>query len=127
LVAAYLPGVAADGLTQASQAGVRLLSPWQGGLAFTAWAAAIAAAGTVVTARRDITGSGTKIVTRWSTVTVSWGRGDRDSVTGRSWVRPLREDRVRPRTDHHERPRGSLCSIPWQVRKPAASICFSRI
>ena len=55
LVAAYLPGVAADGLTQASQAGVRLLPAWQGGLVFTALAAAIAAAGTVMTARRDIT------------------------------------------------------------------------
>jgi ABC-2 type transport system permease protein len=52
---AYLPGVAADGLTQASQAGVRLLSPWQGGLVFTAWTIAFAAAGTMVTARRDIT------------------------------------------------------------------------
>jgi hypothetical protein len=28
---AYLLGAAADGLTQASQAGVRLLAPWQGG------------------------------------------------------------------------------------------------
>jgi ABC-2 type transport system permease protein len=55
LVAAYLPGVAADGLTQASQAGVRLLPAWQGGLVFTALAAAIAAAGTIMTARRDIT------------------------------------------------------------------------
>jgi len=55
LVAAYLPGVAADGLTQASQAGVRLLPVWQGGLVFTAWAVASAAAGTVMTARRDIT------------------------------------------------------------------------
>jgi hypothetical protein len=27
---AYPPGMAADGLTQASQAGVRLLPPWQG-------------------------------------------------------------------------------------------------
>jgi len=52
---AYLPGVAADGLTQASQAGVRLLPPWQGGLVFIAWAAAIACAGTLVVARRDIT------------------------------------------------------------------------
>ena len=51
---AYLPGVAADGLTQASQAGVRLLPPWQGGLVFAAWAAALAAAGTVMTVRRDI-------------------------------------------------------------------------
>jgi hypothetical protein len=47
--------VAADGLTQASQAGVRLLPPWQGGLVFTAWAAVIACAGAAVTARRDIT------------------------------------------------------------------------
>ena len=54
-VTAYLPGVAADGLTQASQAGVRLLPAGQGGLLFTAWAAAIACAGTVVVARRDIT------------------------------------------------------------------------
>ena len=52
---AYLPGVAADGLTQASQPGVRLLPPWQGGLVFAAWAAAFAAGGAVMTARRDIT------------------------------------------------------------------------
>jgi ABC-2 type transport system permease protein len=53
---AYLPGVAADGLTQASQAGVLLLlPPWQGGLVFTAWAAVIACDGTAITARRDIT------------------------------------------------------------------------
>jgi ABC-2 type transport system permease protein len=52
---AYLPGVAADGLTRASQAGVRLLPPWQGGLVFAAWAAALAAGGAVVTALRDIT------------------------------------------------------------------------
>ena len=52
---AYLPGVAADGLTQASQAGVRLLAPWQGGLVFAAWAAALAGAGAAATARRDIT------------------------------------------------------------------------
>jgi hypothetical protein len=53
---AYLPGVAADGLTQAAQAGVRLLSPWAGGLVFAVWAAGFAAAGTLVTTRRDITG-----------------------------------------------------------------------
>jgi len=47
--------VAADGLTQASQAGVRLLPPWPGGLVFAAWAAIIACAGAAVTARRDIT------------------------------------------------------------------------
>ncbi|HLK76621.1 MAG TPA: hypothetical protein VKU77_23645 [Streptosporangiaceae bacterium] len=54
-VTAYLPGVAADGLTQASQAGVRLLAPWQGGLVFAAWAAVLAAAGTAAVSRRDIT------------------------------------------------------------------------
>jgi hypothetical protein len=52
---AYLPGVAADGLTQASQAGVRLLPPWQGGLVFAVWATVITCAGTVITTRRDIT------------------------------------------------------------------------
>lgn len=51
----YLPGVAADGLTQASQAGVRLLPPWQGGLVLAGWAVVIAAAGTVLTVHRDIT------------------------------------------------------------------------
>ncbi len=50
-----LAGVAADGLTQASQAGVRLLPPWQGGLVFAAWAAVLTAAGAVMTARRGIT------------------------------------------------------------------------
>jgi hypothetical protein len=47
--------VAGDGLTQASQACVRLLPPWQGGLVFAAWAAVRAAADVVMTARRDIT------------------------------------------------------------------------
>lgn len=51
----YLPGVAADGLTQANQAGVRLLTPWIGGLVFAAWAVAFGAAGTLRTMRRDIT------------------------------------------------------------------------
>jgi ABC-2 type transport system permease protein len=51
----YLPGVAADGLTQAAQSGVRLLSPWAGGLVFAAWAAAFAIIGAIVTARTDIT------------------------------------------------------------------------
>ncbi len=54
-VTAYLPGVAADGLTQAGQVGVRLLPPWQGGLVFAAWAVALAAAGLVMIVRRDIT------------------------------------------------------------------------
>jgi ABC-2 type transport system permease protein len=51
----YLPGVAADGLTQASQAGVRLLAPWLGGVVFAGWALGLAAAGTLRTIRRDIT------------------------------------------------------------------------
>ena len=52
---AWLPGVAADGFTQASQAGGRLPPPWQAGLVFAAWAALIACAGAVLTVRRDIT------------------------------------------------------------------------
>ena len=51
-VTACLPGVAADGLAQASRAGVRL-PPWEGGLVFAAWAAVIACAGAVLTTRRD--------------------------------------------------------------------------
>ena len=51
----YLPGVAADGLTEATQAGVRLLAPWLGGLVFAAWALALAAGGTLRTIRRDVT------------------------------------------------------------------------
>jgi len=51
----YLPGVAADGLTQAVQSGVRLLSPWAGGLVFAAWAIAFAVAGMISTSRTDIT------------------------------------------------------------------------
>ncbi len=54
-VTAYLPGVAADGLTQANQAGVRLLAPSQGGLVFAAWAAILASAGAAAVSRRDIT------------------------------------------------------------------------
>src|SRR5262249_26721618 len=53
---AYLPGVAADGLTQAAQAGVRLLPPWEAGAVFAAWGLVFAAAGTAVTTRRDLTG-----------------------------------------------------------------------
>ena len=52
---ACLPGVAADGLAQASKPGGRLPPPpRQGGLVFAAWAAALAAAGTVMTVRGDI-------------------------------------------------------------------------
>jgi len=52
---AYLPGVAADGLTQATQAGVPLLAPWLGGLVFAGYAIALALAGTYVTIGKDIT------------------------------------------------------------------------
>jgi len=52
---AYLPGVAADGLTQATQPGVRFLTPWLGGVVFACWTAALAAAGTLRTVHRDIT------------------------------------------------------------------------
>lgn len=48
-------GVAADGLTQATQTGVQLLTSWLGGVVFAGWAAAFAAAGTLRTIRRDIT------------------------------------------------------------------------
>lgn len=51
----YLPGVAADGLTQAIQSGVRLLSPWAGGVVFAAWAIAFMIAGVITTVRTDIT------------------------------------------------------------------------
>ena len=51
----YLPGVAADGLTSAVQDGVRLLSPWAGGLVFTAWAIVFAITGIIRTSRMDVT------------------------------------------------------------------------
>ena len=50
----YLPGVAADGLTQATQSGVLLLSPWMGGLVFAGYGVALVLAGTWLTLRRDI-------------------------------------------------------------------------
>jgi hypothetical protein len=52
---AYLPGVAADGFTQAAQAGVHLLTPWIGGLALTGWATILAAVGTLRSLHKDIT------------------------------------------------------------------------
>ena len=52
---AYLPGVAADGLTQAVQAGVRMLPPWEAGVVFAAWSLVFATAGAAVTVRRDLT------------------------------------------------------------------------
>jgi hypothetical protein len=50
----YLPGVAADSLTQDIQKGVRLLSPWAGGLVLAAWAIAFVIAGVMTTERTDI-------------------------------------------------------------------------
>lgn len=50
----YLPGMAADSLTQDIQNGVRLLSPLAGGLVFAAWAVAFVLAGVVITERTDI-------------------------------------------------------------------------
>lgn len=51
---AYLPGVAADGLTQAAQAGVQLPRPWLGGVVFVCWGVAFAASGMLRMTRRDI-------------------------------------------------------------------------
>lgn len=51
----YLPGVAADSLTQDIQNGVKLLSPWAGGLVLAAWAIAFVAVGVMTTERTDIT------------------------------------------------------------------------
>jgi ABC-2 type transport system permease protein len=51
----YLPGVAADSLTQDIQNGVKLLSPWAGGLVLAAWAIAFVAADVMTTERTDIT------------------------------------------------------------------------
>lgn len=50
----YLPGVAADGLTQATQPGVVLLSPWLGGLVFAGYAVALSVAGWGATIHQDI-------------------------------------------------------------------------
>ena len=48
-------GVAADSLTQDIRNGVKLLSPWAGGLVLAAWAIAFVAAGVMTTERTDIT------------------------------------------------------------------------
>jgi ABC-2 type transport system permease protein len=52
---AYLPGVAAGGLTQATQPGLTLLAPWLGGVVLAGWAAVFGAAATLRARRRDIT------------------------------------------------------------------------
>jgi hypothetical protein len=52
--------------------GVRLLPPWPGGLVFAAWVTVIASAGTVITARRDITDAPHSMTTRsWPRAAVS--------------------------------------------------------
>lgn len=51
----YLPGAAANALTQVAQANQDFLPPWQGGLVLAAYGLVLAAAGTVLTSRRDIT------------------------------------------------------------------------
>jgi hypothetical protein len=51
----YLPGAAANALTQVAQANQEFLPPWQGGLVLTAYGLILAAAGTFLTIRRDVT------------------------------------------------------------------------
>jgi ABC-2 type transport system permease protein len=51
----YLPGAAANALTQVAQANQDFLSPWQGGLVLAAYGLLLATAGTVLTIRRDVT------------------------------------------------------------------------
>ncbi len=50
----YLPGAAANALTQVAQANQELLPPWQGGLVLTAYGLLLATAGTLAISRRDI-------------------------------------------------------------------------
>jgi ABC-2 type transport system permease protein len=52
--AKFLPGPASSGLTDASQSGQEFLAPWLGGLVLVGYAALLAALGTTVTKRRDI-------------------------------------------------------------------------
>jgi ABC-2 type transport system permease protein len=51
----YLPGAAANALTQVAQTNQDFLPPWQGGLVLAAYGLILATAGTVLTTRRDIT------------------------------------------------------------------------
>jgi ABC-2 type transport system permease protein len=51
----YLPGAAANALTQVAQANQDFLPPWQGGLVLAAYGLLLATAGTALTIRRDIT------------------------------------------------------------------------
>jgi ABC-2 type transport system permease protein len=51
----YLPGAAANALTQVAQANQEFLPPWQGALVLAAYGFILATAGIVLTIRRDIT------------------------------------------------------------------------
>jgi ABC-2 type transport system permease protein len=51
----YLPGAAANALTRVAQANQDFLPPWQGGVVLAAYGLVLAAAGTVLTIRRDVT------------------------------------------------------------------------
>jgi ABC-2 type transport system permease protein len=51
----YLPGAAANALTQVAQANQHFLLPWQGGLVLAAYGLILATAGAVRTIRRDVT------------------------------------------------------------------------
>jgi ABC-2 type transport system permease protein len=53
--AMYLPGPAAGGLTQVSQAGMEFLAPWQGGLVLAGYGLAFAAGGILLSMSRDVT------------------------------------------------------------------------
>src|SRR5260370_1391564 len=53
--AIYLPGPAANAFTQTHQAALGYLRPWPGGILFAGYAAAAAAAGLLLTVRRDVT------------------------------------------------------------------------
>jgi ABC-2 type transport system permease protein len=50
----YLPGAAANALTRVAQANQDFLPPWRGGLVLAAYGLLLAAAGTLLTTRRDI-------------------------------------------------------------------------
>jgi ABC-2 type transport system permease protein len=51
----YLPGAAANGLTQVAQSGLEFLDPWKGGIVLAAYGVGFAAAGTWLSMRRDVT------------------------------------------------------------------------
>lgn len=51
----YLPGAAANAVTQVAQVGQEFLEPWQGALVLAGYGLAFAAAGTLLSMRRDVT------------------------------------------------------------------------